>query len=141
MLIYVLKFRQESTHWLQTVGDTFNDVVELINDEDLSDVRKQDIRLAMLNTKKEMLSIYCYLNIFKYNHIVLLYTHLYLIMLCGSLHFWRLPNFDFNNRSEIDYAKVIVKIIYSMIVKASGNGFKNLCGHMQKLMGKSSSIK
>ena len=73
MLIYVLKFRQESTHWLQTVGDTFNDVVELINDEDLSDVRKQDIRLAMLNTKKEMLSIYCYLNIFKHNHVVLLY--------------------------------------------------------------------
>ena len=54
--------------------------------------------------------------------LLLLYTHLYLIMLCGSLHFWRLPNFDFNNRSEIDYAKVIVKIIYYMIVKASGNG-------------------
>ena len=56
-LVYILDFGQESTHWLEMVSDTFNKVVELLDDvADLQD----DIRLAVMNIKTEVLSIYCF---------------------------------------------------------------------------------
>ena len=108
-LVYMLDFGQESKLWLEMVTDTFNRVVDLLDDiPDLQD----DIRLAVMNVKIEVLSIYCF-KIYLYNHILLCFNAV------PSIFWWR-PKLDFKNRSEIDYAKVIVEIIYSIIVKPSG---------------------